>query len=103
MFCPNCGSILLPSKDESGKRVLKCSCGHTEGSSKTKMSESVKHDKEIEVVDQEFETLPETEETCPKCGHKKAYYWEVQTRAVDEPATKFLKCAKCKKIWRDYS
>ena len=39
---------------------------------------------------------------CPKCRHKKAYYWTVQTRAGDEAETKFLKCEKCSHTWRDY-
>ncbi|MBD3310349.1 transcription factor S, partial [Candidatus Woesearchaeota archaeon] len=54
-------------------------------------------------VEQDFETDPVTKAECPKCHNKEAYYWEVQTRAADEPPTKFLKCTKCKHIWRDYS
>ena len=45
---------------------------------------------------------PITNEKCPKCGHGKAYYAMVQTRAADEPETKFFKCEKCKHRWRDY-
>ncbi|MEK6946569.1 MAG: transcription factor S, partial [Nanoarchaeota archaeon] len=35
-------------------------------------------------------------------SHKTAYFWLVQTRAGDEPETKFLKCEKCGHTWRDY-
>ena len=38
----------------------------------------------MEVVDKEIYILPETEEECSKCGHLKAYYWTIQTRAGDE-------------------
>ncbi|MBI2108536.1 transcription factor S, partial [Candidatus Woesearchaeota archaeon] len=31
-----------------------------------------------------------------------AYFWLVQTRAGDEPETKFLRCEKCSHTWRDY-
>lgn len=58
---------------------------------------------EVEVVSEDEETLPTTEATCEKCGHETAYFWLQQTRAGDEPETKFLKCAECKHTWRDYS
>ena len=60
--------------------------------------------KDLEVVDPtQLESLPLTAAECPKCGHKKAFFWLIQTRASDEPETKFMKCEKCKHIWRDYS
>ena len=98
MFCPKCGSIMLTKK---------CSCGY-EAKEAGKLQITEKKDEkkqELAVVDaeQDDKALPETEEECPKCGNKKAYFWEVQTRAGDEPATKFMKCTKCKHIWRDYS
>ncbi len=103
MFCPKCGSLMLPKK-ESGKTVMKCSCGYVEKKvQKIEIKEKIKEKKEIQAVEEDFEIHPLTEGVeCPKCGHRKAYYWEVQTRASDEPATKFLKCEKCKHVWRDY-
>lgn len=93
---------MLPKKQGS-KIVSVCSCGYSEESSEDlRFKESVPHKEEIAVVESEIETLPECDEECPKCGNKKAYYWMVQTRAGDEPETKFLKCAKCKHRWRDY-
>ena len=104
MFCPKCGSILMP-KTKNNKRIIECSCGYKEKdfSKFKKFKEVVKEKKMVEVVDKEIEILPITEEECPKCKHEKAYYWTVQTRAGDEPETKFLKCKKCKHVWRDYS
>ena len=103
MFCPKCGSILIPKK-EGKKTVLKCGCGHKSTDTEaTKIKEQVNKSEEISVVEKDFETMPITEAECPKCHHKKAYFWEVQTRSADEPATKFLKCEKCKHIWRDYN
>ncbi len=104
MFCPKCGAILLP-KTKDGKKVLACSCGYTDrkGEMNTTMQEKVQKKEEIEVVDKEVETNPIAEVECPKCGHGRAFYWFVQTRAADEPATRFNKCEKCKHIWRDYS
>lgn len=107
MFCPKCGSILMP-KIEKGKKIVHCSCGYqSEQKVELKITENTGNSKagELAVVDPEKEEkiMPETEAECPKCGHRKAYFWEVQTRAGDEPPTKFLKCVKCKHTWRDYS
>ncbi|MFQ5474765.1 MAG: transcription factor S [Candidatus Nanoarchaeia archaeon] len=103
MFCPKCGAILLPSNDDSGKRVMKCRCGYAQDKPVMVLKETMKHDRAVEVVDKEVEILPLVKEECPKCGHGEAYYWLQQTRAGDEPETKFMKCAKCKHTWRDYS
>lgn len=105
MFCPKCGSILVPKK-ESSKKVLMCSCGYKSTDlEQAKIKEEVaKPVKDVEVVDRgDLQTLPMTDEKCGKCGHLKAYFWLVQTRAGDEPETKFLKCEKCEHTWRDYN
>lgn len=82
-----------------------CSCGYKETSmEKTKIKEVLHERKEISVVDKDTaDMLPLTDTSCPKCGHDKAFYWLIQTRASDEPETKFLRCQKCKHTWRDYS
>jgi DNA-directed RNA polymerase subunit M len=106
MFCPKCGAILIPKK-EKNKIIISCSCGYTE-SKKTpktpvKFKEVFHEGQKVETVDKEVEIYPLTHDSeCPKCGNNAAYFWEMQTRASDEPATKFMKCQKCKHIWRDY-
>ena len=104
MFCPKCGSLLIPKK-EGKKTITKCSCGYkSKDDVNTTIKEEVKKDERSnKAVEEDFESLPLTEAECPKCKHKKAYFWEVQTRAADEAPTKFLKCEKCKHIWRDYN
>ena len=105
MFCPKCGSLLLPKK-EGNKTIIKCSCGYE---SKDKINATLKEEvkkgeeKRSGAVDEDLETLPLTDAECPKCKHRKAYFWEVQTRAADESQTKFLRCTKCSHTWRDYS
>lgn len=104
MFCPKCGSILVPRKDDCKKQIV-CSCGYkTSELSKVVIKEPViEAKKEIEIVDKgELQTLPKTSVECPKCHHNTAYFWLVQTRAGDEPETKFLRCEKCEHTWRDY-
>ena len=104
MFCPKCGSILRLKKD-GNKRVMACSCGYVDKSKEqAKLTEKLEEKKEIDVVEKsEDDILPLMDTECPKCGHKKAHYWLVQTRAGDEPETKFLRCEKCKHTWRDYN
>ena len=104
MFCSKCGSILKPKREE-GKRILVCSCGFKDTDvEKAKIKDVAEEQREVDIVDvDQGETLPLTEVNCEKCGHGKAYYWLVQTRASDEPETKFLRCEKCKHTWRDYS
>ena len=104
MFCPKCGS-LLKTKLQKTKSIQFCSCGYSSDAKEdTTIKETVKADeKEIEVIDEEqVEVYPTVNIECPKCKNKKAYYWLKQTRAGDEPETKFYKCTKCKYTWRDY-
>lgn len=104
MFCPKCGSIMMPRKDKD-KKVLACtSCKYVDKSKdKRTITEVVEKPKELEVVgDDEEKSLPEIEMECSKCGNKKAVYWLVQTRSGDEAETKFYKCLKCKHTWREY-
>lgn len=104
MFCSKCGSVLLPKK-EGNKKVLVCSCGYKNNNvENTKITETLaKDDKEVEVIEKgKLEILPKIKAECDKCGNKEAFFWTIQTRAGDEPETKFLKCTKCSYIWRDY-
>jgi DNA-directed RNA polymerase subunit M len=87
-FCPKCNFKV--KEENPDKKVIK---------EQIKKGPSFKFD----VVEKDSESYPLTEIKCEECGHEKAYTWEVQTRAADEPATKFFKCEKCKHVWRDYS
>jgi DNA-directed RNA polymerase subunit M len=87
-----------------GKRTMACSCGYSpagSGSSEIRLGGS-KDDRKLEVVSDEGPALPIVDAKCKKCGHGKAYYWEQQTRAADEPATRFYRCTSCKATWREY-
>jgi transcription factor S len=104
-FC-NCGGLLVP---KSGSKMMECrKCGKkkTIKNKKTvKVKTLVKKEhNHIFVVEQKkkFEVLPQTDAECPECNHRKAHWWMIQTRAGDEPPTRFFKCAKCKHVWREY-
>jgi DNA-directed RNA polymerase subunit M len=103
LFCPKCKSIMMP-KHEKGKTVLACSCGYKQEAKAVTISETVKkvEQREIGAVTNNIEIRARTDAECPKCKNGEAFTWEVQTRAGDEPPTKFLKCTKCEHTWRDY-
>jgi len=95
----------MKPKTEGKKRMMVCSCGYKAPAIKEPtIKETALHEpkREIEIVEEERTAHPLVDKECPKCGHKKAYFWELQTRAADEPATQFFKCQKCKHTWRHY-
>lgn len=107
-FCPVCGSILLPTSSK-GKRVLKCrECGYEKDEvidPKYKVTEEIARSPldKVAIIDIDFSTLPIVTFNCENCGNDKAYAYEVQTRAGDEPATRFYICTKCRKVYREYA
>ena len=106
MFCPKCGSILVPNEPGKKSKLVCPRCGYKSKDKKSLIiKERVKldRDEKIEVVEQKVETLSKVAIDCEKCGNKKAYYWMVQTRSSDEAETKFYECTKCGRRWREYS
>src|SRR3989338_3260462 len=104
LFCPKCGGILVPHKDDK-KKQLTCGCGYT---TKQKDDLVIKEkitlspSDQIAVVEKRIDTLPKTKEECPKCENPEAFFWTVQTRAGDEAETRFFECVKCRHRWRSY-
>ena len=108
-FCDDCGSIMYIMK-KRGKGAFKCKrCGsikEVEGevdNESYKISTEFRHTVKdrIEIIkDSDSKTMPTTRAECPKCSHKEAAYWQVQTRSADEGMTTFYRCLKCKHTWR---
>ncbi len=89
-------------KKEKNKTFMACSCGYKEVSGEVLKEKFEREKKDLQIAD-DSENHPVTKADCEKCGNKDAYFWMVQTRAGDEPETKFFRCTKCKHTWRDYS
>ncbi len=94
----------MSPKEDGKKTYLVCSCGHNSlEKDDILMKENIRNVKKIEVLDDKSQqTMPKTKEECPECGHHTAYFWTQQTRASDEPETRFFECVKCKNRWRAY-
>ncbi|MET1159702.1 MAG: transcription factor S [Thermoprotei archaeon] len=110
-FCPRCGGIMKP-ENRNGSVYLVCiRCGYSikagnEDLRAYKISTKIRHsekEKLVVISEEDVSGLPVTREvTCPKCGYNEAYYWMIQTRAADEPPTRFYKCKRCGYTWREY-
>ena len=60
-------------------------------------------DKQTKTNEMLFQTRQEVatdDFTCPKCHQKKCTYYQLQTRAADEPMTTFVTCINCGKRWK---
>ncbi|MEM2143991.1 MAG: transcription factor S [Candidatus Jordarchaeaceae archaeon] len=111
-FCPQCKSIMLPTKNDEGKTFLKCrNCNYSmdlekESAEKYKIKKEIKHsprDKTTIIEDADaIQTMPTVKVACPKCNNDKAAYWQLQTRSADEGSTIFYRCLKCNHTWRTY-
>ena len=119
-FCPKCGMRMTLTVKE-GKRlsrvVLKCpNCGYEVRSRPSPASrgdtvikrptEKLTPQEAVVVISQKeanLKTAPTQRVECPRCGHKEAYVWMVQTRGADESSTQFFRCTKCGYTWREYS
>lgn len=103
-FCPKCKALLIP-KMQGKKKVIACSCGYVDKKTEAgPVVEKMQPKEAIKVVDEsKSEVLPTAKAKCPECGYGEAYFWLRQTRAGDEPETRFFRCIKCKHTWRDYS
>jgi len=105
-FCPKCGARLVPVK-KAKSIVLSCPSCEYETRKPEKSVQQLRAEKENIIVigreEQKIRTLPKMKVECPKCGHKEAFYWLVQTRGADESSTQFFRCASCATTWRETS
>ena len=106
-FCPKCNTLMVPRK-VGGKTIYKCpKCGYEEESNTSvKVSQTFKHSEKEKtlLITQEVPAGAQKIKgvVCPACGNDEAYFWILQTRRADEPPTRFYKCTKCGKVWREY-
>jgi len=93
----------------NNKSIYKCNkCGYEEEAKQSiTITTKVKHSEKERMLVIEGEEKPAGAQkikgiVCPSCGNDEAYFWILQTRRADEPPTRFYKCTKCNKVWREY-
>ncbi len=100
-FCPQCKSMMMPSGTK-----MKCKkCGFEKDKIKRASVVEKKEFKEREVTvieGSEAAGLPTSKVICEECGNDKAYWWLRQLRSADESETRFFRCTKCGRTWREY-
>lgn len=109
-FCPKCGMLMYPDRNEKSVKLICKSCGYQQDVSsdlrgKFIVKREIEHsprDKTLLLENDQLEVMPTMKTVCPKCGNTTAYYWQVQTRRADEASTTFLRCTSCKHTWRIY-
>lgn len=108
-FCPKCGSMMKPRKGAGGLEMVCIRCGYViqagESLSKVEARVSVANraKSKITVSKEESSAAERVKIVCAKCGNDEAYFWMVQTRAADEPPTRFYRCTRCGYTWREYA
>ena len=100
MFCPKCKSIMFP---KDGKLVCRA-CGAEKDPEGGTVTQEIKKSELADFTgeEEEVDVLPKTRIQCPKCENQEAFWYLRQTRAADEPTTRFYTCTKCKHKWREY-
>lgn len=59
-----------------------------------------KQEKQNELMYETRMEVATSDFTCPKCHQSKCTYYQLQTRAADEPMTTFITCINCGKQWK---
>ncbi|KAG1814405.1 DNA-directed RNA polymerase I kDa polypeptide [Suillus subaureus] len=111
IFCPHCGTLLSPPKDDE-KTVICEQCSYEEPASSYENIEittrshpeafpsALRQKRKTQTKVHQGKVLPKVSEKCPACGHLEAYYEEKQMRSADEGSTILYTCVSCKHGWR---
>ncbi|MEM1938535.1 MAG: transcription factor S [Acidilobaceae archaeon] len=110
-FCPNCGGLLQVRRNKDTIELYCPKCNYTLDTknqllqpTKVEVKRNPKDRTIVVASKRQLATLEEVKGViCPKCGHDKAYFWMMQTRAADEPPTRFYRCIRCNHTWREYA
>lgn len=106
-YCEDCGGLVVPEKksDETSFKCRSCGKSHEQtDDGAMKITEKNQDEKKsIDIDEKDEDELPTTDDfECEECGHGEAFWWMLQTRAADEPETRFFKCTECSHTIREY-
>jgi DNA-directed RNA polymerase subunit M len=106
-FCEKCGNLMIPEKIKGKIKYMCRKCGHVSSgervTSDAVIEEKIPEEKKVTVLtEDELKQYPKARIMCPECDNNEAYWYMQQTRAADEPPTRFYCCTKCSHKWREY-
>ncbi|MCL7413482.1 MAG: transcription factor S [ANME-2 cluster archaeon] len=100
-FCPQCKSMMMPSG--SKMKCKKCNYEKDRTTRTSVVEKKVFKEREVTVIEgNEAAGLPTSRVVCEECGNDTAYWWLRQLRSADESETRFFRCTKCGRTWREY-
>ncbi|MBW6519188.1 MAG: transcription factor S [ANME-2 cluster archaeon] len=100
-FCPQCKSMMTPSG--SKMKCRKCSFEKDKTKRASVVEKKVFKEREVTVIEgNEAAGLPTSKVVCEECGNDTAYWWLRQLRSADESETRFFRCTRCGRTWREY-
>ena len=104
-FCDKCGNMLVVVTIEHEKFLVCKRCNLKLPLKENFALTSTNENKEkVLVIDSEESVFPVARVLCPKCQAMEDAEWTLQqTRAADEPPTRFYRCKKCNWVLREYS
>lgn len=107
-FCPTCGTRLQELEKKGVTGLLAClKCGYNRDyEQKAPYAKPLKTKEGIITIDREkqkLRTLPTVNINCSRCGNRRAYAWQIQTREIDRSSTQFFRCTKCGHTFREES
>ena len=109
-FCPLCGTMLMVEERPGGAGYVRFHCRtcpyvHDVRDLVIKEVPGLKRKQVDDVMggDEHWELADSTQAVCPRCEHTEAYFFQIQTRSADEPATLFFRCKNkdCGHQWKD--
>jgi DNA-directed RNA polymerase subunit M len=104
-FCEKCGNLMIVEKIKGKPRYTCRKCGFVSSEKVTsRIVEKITSEEKKTIIseDEGFKQYPKTKIICPHCGNNEAYWYMQQTRAADEPPTRFYWCTRCGYSWREY-
>ncbi|KAF9451326.1 hypothetical protein P691DRAFT_699531 [Macrolepiota fuliginosa MF-IS2] len=108
LFCPTCANLLVISSDTGYNKWACNTCPYEFPISKQMTSRTRLKRKEVDDVlggDEMWAHADQTQASCDKCNHDRAYFYQLQIRSADEPMTTFLtstqSCVNCAHQWRE--
>ncbi|EGF83763.1 hypothetical protein BATDEDRAFT_8263 [Batrachochytrium dendrobatidis JAM81] len=103
-FCPQCANLLLIQAGNEGNELFCQSCPYICRVEKSLNKRLVFTRKDVDDVfggEGSWENVDQTDATCPKCEHSRAFFMQIQIRSADEPMSIFFRCCKCANQWRE--